>query len=103
MRARHGQVLALSTDELEDARRLRETERLPFRVLSAAGLPVLDEYGLAHAQGGPHGETIAVPAQLLIDPAGEIVWQHVARRITDRADPKVTLAAIERAFPIRGP
>ena len=72
-------------------------------MLSSASLPVLDEYGLTHSAGGPGGETIAVPAQLLIAPDGRIVWQHVAHRITDRADPRVTMEEIEQAFPVRGP
>ena len=101
MRARAGKLLAISTDELHDAQRLIESEKLPFAVLSAAGLPTLDEYGLAHPEGGLNGETIAVPAELLVDPSGAIVWQHVAHRITDRADPKVTLAEVERLFPPR--
>ena len=100
MRARGGRLLAISTDELDDARRLIESEKLPFPVLSAADLPTLDDYGLAHPGGGPNGETIAVPAELLVDPGGAIVWQHVAHRITDRADPRVTLAEVERLFPV---
>jgi peroxiredoxin len=75
-------------------------EGLPFRTLSAAGLPMLDDYGLAHAGGGLKGETIAIPAELLIDPDGKIVWRHVAQRITQRADPATTLAEIQQAFPI---
>lgn len=103
MRARGGEVLAISADDLEDARRLREEEELPFRVLSAAGLPVLGDFGLAHAEGGPGGETIAIPAEILVAPDGTIAWQHVADRIPSRAPPEAVLAAIERAFPARGP
>jgi peroxiredoxin len=103
MRARGGQVLAISADDPEDARQLKADEELPFRVLSAAGRPVLDDFGLAHVGGGLDGETIAVPAELLVDQDGEVVWRHIARRITDRADPRTTLAAIERAWPIRSP
>ena len=103
MRARQGSVLAISADDLEEARSLVAAEQLPFRVLSATGLPVLDDYGLAHPGGGLEDETIAVPAQLLVAPDGAIVWRHVARRITDRADPRAALAEIERHFPARGP
>jgi len=103
MRARGGGILAISADDLEEARSLRAEEELPFRVLSAAGLPLLDDYGLAHPEGGLEGETIAIPAELLVAPDGAIVWQHVAGRITDRAPPLRILAAIDEHFPVRGP
>lgn len=86
-------------DELEDARRLHEDERLSFRVLSARGIPVLAEYGLEHAGAGLDGETIPVPAQLLVVEDGQIVWQHVARRIPDRSSPAETLAALRALVP----
>jgi peroxiredoxin len=103
MRARGGGILAIAADELEEARRLRDAEQLPFRVLSAAGLPVLDDFGLAHPEGGLEGETIAIPAELLVAQDGTVVWQHVAGRITERAPPERILAAIEEHFPARGP
>jgi len=73
-----------------------EDDGLPFPILSDAERSVIRAYGLAHEGGGPEGETIAVPAELLLRPDGSIAWRHVARRITDRADPADTLAAVER-------
>lgn len=52
-------------------------------------------YGLLHEAGGPDGEDIAVPAQILVARDGTIVWRHVARRVQDRAPLADTLAAIE--------
>lgn len=95
MRERGDQVLAVSTDELEDSHRLVEALELPFRVLSAAGIPTLADYGLEHPDAGPGGATIAVPAVLLVAQDGRVVWKHVARRITDRAAPERILAALE--------
>jgi peroxiredoxin len=83
-------------DEVADSKRLCEEEELPFRVLSARGIPVLADYGLEHPGAGPGGETIAVPAQLLVARDGRIVWQHVARRIPDRAAPAETLEAVRQ-------
>jgi peroxiredoxin len=94
-----GEILALSMDEVEDSKELVEAQHLPFRILSAREIPVLADYGLEHEGGGPEGETIAVPAQLLVAQDGRIVWQHVARRITDRAAPEETLAAFHRLAP----
>lgn len=95
MKRRGGTLLAISNDELEEARALVDDLALPFRVLSAAGIPVLADYGLEHVGGGPEGETIAVPAELLVASDGRVVWKHVARRITDRAAPEQALQALE--------
>jgi peroxiredoxin len=81
-------------DEVEDSKRLCEEEELPFRILSARGIPVLADYGLEHEGAGPGGETIAVPAQVLVAQDGRVVWEHVARRIPDRAAPSETLEAL---------
>lgn len=94
MRRQGGEILAISVDEVEDSKQLVEALHLPFRILSARGIPVLADYGLEHEGGGIEGETIAVPAQLLVAQDGRIAWQHVARRITDRAAPEETLAAV---------
>ena len=71
-------------------------ERLPFRVLSSRGIPVLADYGLEHAGAGPGGETIAVPAQVLVARDSRVVWKHVARSGMRRATPEETLQALER-------
>ena len=69
---------------------------MPFAILSDDDGRVIRSYGLAHEGGGLDGELIAVPAQVLVRPDGSIAWQHVAGRITDRAGPSETLAAIQR-------
>lgn len=96
MAAKEGRVLALSVDDPDLSKAVVEEDGLSFAILSDAGGSVIRSYGLAHAGGGPRGELIAVPAQLLVRADGSIAWQHVARRITDRADPRDTLAAIQR-------
>lgn len=53
-------------------------------------------YGLAHPEGGLDGETIALPATLLVRQDGTVAWRHVADRITERPVPGAILAAIER-------
>lgn len=75
---------------------MRADDGLPFAMLSDMDASVIRRYGLAHEGGGLDGETIAVPAQLLVRPDGTIAWRHVARAITDRADPRDTRAAVER-------
>lgn len=94
MKERGGEILAISADEIEDAKQLSGEEHLPFRILSAREIPVLADYGLEHPGAGPDGETIAVPAQLLVAQDGRILWKQVARRIPDRASPEETLQGL---------
>jgi peroxiredoxin len=72
-----------------------EAEELPFRLLSDERLQVIRATGLAHEEGGPAGETIAIPAQILLRPDGTVAWKFVSSRITERAPPEETLRAIE--------
>ena len=96
MREKGGSLLAISVDPPEDSLRVVEQEHLPFPILSDAARQVVKSYGLLHAGGGLDGEDIAIPAQLLLERDGRIVWRHVARRIQDRAYPAETLAPIGR-------
>lgn len=83
-------------DDPEPSRRLVADLVLPFRVLSDAERSVIELYGLAHAGGGLEGETIAVPAQILVRSDGSIAWSFVASRINARTPPESTLHALQR-------
>ncbi len=96
LRAKGGMCLAISVDPPEKSRVVVEESGLSFPILSDEGRSVIERYGLVHEGGGLNGETIAVPAQILVATDGTIRWRHVARRITARADPRDTLAAIAR-------
>ena len=94
MRWKGGTLLAISVDLPELSKRLADELSLPFRLLSDSERTVIHAYGLEHVGGGPDGETIAVPAQLLVAKDGRIAWKHVAGRIPDRAGPGETLTAL---------
>ncbi len=93
---RGGQVLAVSSDEPEEAVRLRHDLDLPFLVVSDPGAKAAAAFGLLHEQGGPGGKDVALPAQVLLDRDLKILWRHVARRIQDRPAPDDVLAAIRQ-------
>jgi len=96
MRTHHGRVLALSVEPPEVSRKVVEDDGLDFSILADVQRTALRAYGLLHAGGGLEGEDIAIPAQILVRQDGTIAWSHVARRITDRAFPRRTIAAIEK-------
>ncbi len=84
----------MSVDAPADSRRVVADLALAFPILSDEERTVIRAYGLVHEGGGLEGETIAVPAQLLVARDGSVVWKHVAARITDRMDPARTLEAL---------
>jgi len=94
LKAKGGRILAVSVEPPETARELARDLALPFAVLSDVDRAALRAYGIVHEGGGLEGETIAVPAELLVRTDGTIAWRHVATRITDRADPDDVLVAI---------
>jgi peroxiredoxin len=49
-----------------------------------------------HEGGGPGGSDIAIPAQILIDRDGNLVWRFISKRIQDRLHPDEVLAAVRR-------
>lgn len=96
MRAKKGRILAISADSSEELAALAADEQLDFALLSDPEARVIALYGLAHPEGGLDGETIALPAEILLRTDGTIAWHHVAGRITERADPRRILAEIEQ-------
>ena len=94
LRRRGGTLLAISATDWEETRKLAEDLDSPFPLLSDDGARVIRIYGLLHPGGGPGGEDIAIPAHVLLDRKGRIVWRHVARKIQDRPDPAEDLRAI---------
>lgn len=91
-----GRLLAISTDPPEKSREVVERRKLNFSVLSDPDAMILKAYGLAHEGGGPRGATIAMPAIVLINPQGEIVWRRKAQLIQDRPASEEVLDAVAR-------
>ncbi len=89
-------MLAISVDPQERSKRVVEQNGLGFPVLCDAQHEVIEAYGLLHEGGGPGGSDIAVPAHVLIDRDGRIVWRFISRRITDRLTPEDILATVTK-------
>lgn len=89
-----GRLLAIAVDPPEKARQVVERNRLDFSVLCDTERQVIGEYGLVHEGGGPDGTDIAVPAHILIDAEGRVVWRFVSRRVQDRPHPDEVVKAV---------
>ncbi|MDE2573295.1 MAG: redoxin domain-containing protein [bacterium] len=72
--------------------RLRTKRGIAFPVLIDANRAIIKRYGVYHAIG-LGAFNIAHPAVFVIDPRGEVQWQHVGRSQFDRP----TIEQIERA------
>jgi len=94
-----GRILAISVDAPEESREVRRKDKLNFPILADVDGRVMRTLGLVHENGGPNGQDIAIPAQILLRQDGSIAWQYVSRRVQDRANPTETLAVVNALTP----
>ena len=87
-------LIALSVDAPQDSKRVVEHDHLPFPILADEKHEVITAYGLVHAHGSPDGKEIAIPAHVLIDHDGKILWKHISERVLDRPDPDDVLTIV---------
>ena len=93
--------MTISTDYPEVIKKRRGAHRLNATMLSDRDLRVTDAFGLRNQliHSGPTGEDAAealpVPATLLLDENGKILWLEFADSYQLRSGPEVVLAAIE--------
>jgi peroxiredoxin len=95
------QVLTVSTDHPEEIREGRRVHGLQAIMLSDRTLAVTDAFGLRNQgihSGDPSDEieALPVPATLLVDPDGTVLWMDVAENYQRRSAPEVVLAALRR-------
>ena len=90
----HVRLVALSVDPPKESKKVVEADRLPFSILSDENFDVVRQYGLVHPHGGPNGIDTTIPAHILIDRDGTILWKHISTRVPDRPDPDQVLEAV---------
>ena len=95
--------MTVSTDSPETIADERHLHGLNARMLSDVDLSVTDAFGLrntgVHAAPPSH-ESVAlpVPATLLVDAEGRVLWLDLSENYQQRSDPAVVLAAMEAHF-----
>jgi peroxiredoxin len=97
--SRGGRIAAVSVDAPDLSRSVHDKLDLPFPILADVDRATLRAYGLVHQGAGPGGCDVAVPAQLLVNPDGKILWRRTARLIQDRPSPDAVWASIEPLLP----
>lgn len=98
IRAEDAEVLAISTDTVEDTAAAFRSQGLTFPVLADPELQAVDAYGVRHSLGGIEGDDIARPAVFVIDREGRIVWRDLTDNWRVRVRPERILERL-RAIP----
>jgi peroxiredoxin len=98
--ARDVQVVTVSTDHPEEILEGRQAHGLQADMLSDPKLVVTDAFGLRNqliqsTSPGDDAEALPVPASLLIDADGTVLWMDVSMDYQRRSPPEVVLAALQ--------
>jgi peroxiredoxin len=95
------QVVTVSTDLPEEIAGERHFHCLQATMLSDKQLTVTDAFGLRNTgfhTGPPGDEALPVPATLLVDRGGKVLWLDLSEDYQRRSDPSVVLAAMQAHF-----
>jgi peroxiredoxin len=96
-------VVTVSTDLPEAIAEDRHRHGLQARMLSDQQLIVTDTFGLRNtafhsAPPGDGTKALPVPATLLVDRHGKVLWVDISTDYQRRSDPSVVLAAMQQHF-----
>jgi peroxiredoxin len=96
-------VVTVSTDLPEEIAADRHLHGIQARMLSDQQLIVTDAFGLRNtafhsAPPGDDTEALPVPATLLVDTLGKVLWMDISEDYQRRSDPSVVLAAMQQHF-----
>ena len=89
-----------SPEEIAEGRHLHGSQAT---MLSDTALQVTDAFGLRNtgfhsAPGSEEAEALPVPATLLVDRSGKVLWMDLSEDYQHRSDPSVVLAAMRAHF-----
>ncbi len=93
--------MTVSTDSVEELQNGRDAHGLQAIMLSDFHLKVTDAFGLRNtlyhsAPPGDEQEALPVPATLLVNRDGKVLWMDVAENYQRRSGPDVVLAALQK-------
>lgn len=91
-------LVAISVDSPERSREVVERDGLAFSILADERFDVIEPLGLVHRGGGPGGSNIAIPAHVLVDADGRVLWKYVSDRVQNRLAPRDVLGHVRSAM-----
>lgn len=86
------EILAISVDPPEENRKLADTLKLPFPLLSDANHKVIETYGVLDAGG-----KISKPAVFIVDKRGTVRWSYIGSDKTDRPLNEILLEELKKS------
>jgi peroxiredoxin len=94
-------LVTVSTDSVEELQNGRDAHGLQAIMLSDADLKVTDAFGLRNtlfhsAPPGDEQEALPVPASILVDRDGKVLWIDVVENYQRRSSTDVVLAALRK-------
>ena len=84
----------MAADKVADAKKVHDKNSLPFDILSDPEAETIERYGLLFREP-MRDMNIALPANILIDASGKVVWKRVSEAVQDRLDPTELSRIIE--------
>ena len=87
-------MVAISVDPSSSSRDMARRLGLKFPLLRDPDMAVITAYGVAMA-----GRDIAVPATIVIDQRGRVVYRRVGETMSDRPEVPALLEVLERHRP----
>ena len=72
---------------------------MPCLLASDVGAKAIRSLNLLHESFARFGKTMPVPANILVDRNGVVVWTHYAGLVTDRPDPRFVLERVKSLAP----
>src|SRR5262245_31787061 len=95
LKKRGGRMVAISSDNVSNSKKVADNLKLPFDMLSDSDLKTIRTYGLFFHE--PHVNIdCALPAHFLIDKDGVIRWRYISPRSNDRPDPQAVISEIAK-------
>ena len=96
LRSKGGDIVAVSTEPVAKLQRGRQQfPELPCILASDENGDTVSALHLQHDSFGRIGRILAIPANILMDQNGTVVWAHYASIVMDRPSPQVVL---QKAF-----
>ncbi len=87
----NAEVVAISIDDLSNARTIAQSVGIPFPVLYNPDKNVVRDYGVFNLLG----DGLAAPSTFIIDAEGVITFKYVGRSIGDRPSSSELLERLE--------
>jgi peroxiredoxin len=96
---RHTRIVAVSVDDLEDAKKTKEA--FPHLVIVAdTDHKLVDAVKVLHPGAGEHGEDVAAPTTIFVDKHGKVQALVRPTNVADRLSVREVLDIVDSKLPV---